>query len=98
MTPVYKPVGFFRAFFHLMAGMFLAIFVPLIGILNGLGRSPSIPDARFWSLEFPEFLIMVGTGVGLLATAFGAARWKVYVRRMAYVFFAAMVILAATTR
>ncbi len=93
----YKPVGFFRAFFHLMAGMFLAIFVPLTSILNGLGN-PATSGARFWSFDLLHFLIMIGTGIGLVATAFGAARWKVYVRRSAYILFAALLILATAAR
>jgi len=97
MKEVYKPVGFFRAFFHLMAGMFLAIFVPLTSILNEL-QSRATSEVSSWSFQLLWYLTMVGTGVALLATAFGAAPWKMYVRRTAYVLFAVLVIVAAGTR
>jgi len=77
-----------------MAGMFLAIFVPITSLLNGLERHAASNDS-FWSLLY--FLLIPGTGMGLLATAFGKARWKVYVRRTSYTLLAFFVLVAIGT-
>jgi hypothetical protein len=89
----FEAIEFFRAFFHLLAGMFLAIaiFVPIISLLNGL-ESHAASNGSFWSVLY--FLLMPGTGIGLLATAFGTSRWKVYVRRTSYTLLAFFVLVA----
>ena len=86
-----KRIVFIRAFFHLLVGMFLGIVVPLTSVLNAISHRSS---ASQMNVYVP---LMMTAGVGLLATAFGAARWKVYVRRTAYVLIALLVIFGMGT-
>jgi len=74
--------------------MFLAIFVPVTSLLNGFENHAGSNDS-FWSLIY--FLLLPGTGIGLLATAFGRARWKVYVRCTSYTLLAFFILVAIGT-
>jgi hypothetical protein len=89
-----EAIGFFRAFFHLVAGMFLAIFVPITSLLSGF-ENHARSYGSFWSLLY--FLLLPGTGIGLLATAFGRARWKAYVRVTSYTVLAFFILVAIGT-
>ena len=61
----HEVVGFFRAFFHLVLGMFLAIFVPITSLLRGF-ENHARPNDEFWSVLY--FLLLPGAGIGLSAT------------------------------
>jgi len=77
-----------------MAGMFLAIFVPITSLLGGF-ENHSRSYRSFWSLLY--FLWLPGAGIGLLATAFGRARWMVYVLFTSYVVLAFFILIAIGT-
>jgi hypothetical protein len=86
-----EAIGFFRAFFHLVAGMFFALFVPITSLLSGFEN-----HVRPWSLFY--FLLLPGAGLGLLATAFGRARWKLYVRITTYALLVFVILIAIRVR
>lgn len=89
-----EAIEFFRAFIHLTIGMFLAFFVPLTSLLSSF-EPHHISNGSFWSLLY--HLLMPATGIGLLATALGTARWKVYVRRISYLLLGFFVLVAVGT-